>query len=325
MKKSDKPIYNYNYLKGEEAYIKCAECGAECLCHDGEYECSVCGNTGWTGEPMPEIDDQKWFEAQCLEQGICAEDIFVVGDYATNKEGDFLYSVTHEEGEDTMNYVAACDLIDCESNYAEWLLNLMQNLEEGYREGDMILTTRSESDWREIAQVFKECICRNQEFNEEYRNELKQKPAVGVYEPDASVQIDSRMGKYLGMRDTEHTSYENVPAVILPREFEGMGGYRFALKVVDLNNFVEIYSNIQEEGQHKPFRILADLEEKVEQDWKNEGKVLEEHYIDTYDEGFGPGHGADMAWFRFSHFEVDNEIDDRYRTFYACYTINFDK
>ena len=57
MKKSDKPIYNYNYLKGEEAYIKCAECGAECLCHDGEYECSVCGNTGWTGEPMPEIDD----------------------------------------------------------------------------------------------------------------------------------------------------------------------------------------------------------------------------------------------------------------------------
>ena len=45
MKKSDKPIYNYNYLKGEEAYIKCAECGAECLCHDGEYECSVCGNT----------------------------------------------------------------------------------------------------------------------------------------------------------------------------------------------------------------------------------------------------------------------------------------
>lgn len=46
--------FNYNYLKGEEAYIKCAECGAECLCHDGEYECSVCGNTGWTGEPMPD-------------------------------------------------------------------------------------------------------------------------------------------------------------------------------------------------------------------------------------------------------------------------------
>ena len=64
-------------------------------------------------------DKQQWFEAQCLEQGICAEDIFVVGDYATNKEGDFLYSVTHEEGEDTMNYVAACDLADCESNYAE--------------------------------------------------------------------------------------------------------------------------------------------------------------------------------------------------------------
>ena len=49
---------NYNYLKGEEAYINCAECGAECLCHDGEYECSVCGNTGWTGETMPAIDNQ---------------------------------------------------------------------------------------------------------------------------------------------------------------------------------------------------------------------------------------------------------------------------
>lgn len=63
MKKSDKPSYNYNYLVGEEAYIKCAECGAECLCHDGEYECSVCGNTGRTGEPMPELDDRQWFEA----------------------------------------------------------------------------------------------------------------------------------------------------------------------------------------------------------------------------------------------------------------------
>lgn len=56
MMKSDKPSCNYNYLKSGEAYIKCAECGTECLCHDGEYECSVCGNNGWTGEPIPEIN-----------------------------------------------------------------------------------------------------------------------------------------------------------------------------------------------------------------------------------------------------------------------------
>ena len=67
--------------------------------------------------------------------------------------------------------------------------------------------------------------------------ELKQKPAVGVYEPDASVQIDSRMGKYLGMRDTKHTSYENVPAVILPREFEGMGGYPLAYCIHEGNKY----------------------------------------------------------------------------------------
>lgn len=264
------------------------------------------------------IDKQQWFEAQCLKQGNCAEDIFVVGDYATNKTGDFLYSVTHEKGEDTMNCVAACDLADCESNYAEWLLNLIRNLEENYREGDWILCTRSERDWKEIAQVFKECICRNGELQEEWRKDLKQKPAMSIFIPHASAVIGSRMGSYLGLRNTlQDTNDEDT--VIIPSEFENMGGYRFALKVVDINNFLEIYSYIRTESQHTPFRILADLEKEVEIAWKRDGKVLTNYGIDEYDGE------SDQAWFRFSHFEVDNEIDERFRTFYACYMVEFDK
>lgn len=266
---------------------------------------------------------QQWFESQCKDAGINAEEIKVVGDYATNKDGDFLYSVTHKDGDDTMNYVAACDLADCESNYAEWLLNLMHNLEEGYREGDMRLTTRSERDWREIAQVFKECICRNQEFIEEWREELRRKPTFSVYEPYEDWMIK---GKYLGLRELTEDSWEEIPAVILPEEFEWMGGYRFALKVTNIDEFIEIYSNVKYDGNHKPFRILCDLENEVEKAWRNEGKVMSEYFIDAYDKSDEFGLENDVTvWFRFSHFEVDNEIDERFRTFYACYMVKFDK
>lgn len=267
---------------------------------------------------------KQWFKAQCQKQGICAEDLFVVGYYATNKEGDFLHAVTHEEGEDSMNCVLACDLTDYESSYAEWLFDLMEQLEESYRPEDMILTTCAEHDWREIALVFKECICRNKKFGKAWRDELRRKPAIGVFVPHYSVQIDWLRGKFLGLRNAcqrmKNDDEEESTDVVLPPEFEGMGGYRFALKVVNMNEYLSIYSHISWKGQHKPFRILASLEEEVANDWKNEGRVRAVHHIDAYDSGLFP----DEAWFKFSHFEVDNEIDEHYRTFYVCYTITFE-
>lgn len=261
-------------------------------------------------------DKQQWFEAQCREQGICAEDIFAVGDYATNKEGDFLYSLKNDAGEDEMQYIVACDLLDCESNYAEWLLWLMKKLEDESQRDDEVLTRPCRTKTpRALAQVFRECICRNAMLTEKKREELRKTPVYGVLEP--AQNVDSRMGEYLGLYDET-----NVNHVVLPDEVEAAKGYRFALKVVDLEAFVEQYAYIRKEGQHGPFQILADLEKSVAKAWKEKQEVFSRYAIYMYDDPI-PEDGAEVyhnsALFLFSHFEVENELDENYRTIYACY------
>lgn len=257
---------------------------------------------------------QQWFEAQCLKQGICAQDIFVVGDYATNKEGDFLYSVTHRKGLVTMNSVAACDLIDCESNYGEWLLFLMINLEDNYYEGDMRLRARDWWDRKEIAEVFKECICRNQYLSDEYRNWLRQQLAMGVHEP--AVHIDSRMDEFLGLVAPED---EYAQEVIVPKAVLDAGGYRFALKLIDVGDFFGTYSFRNKENQLGPYEILAQLEKSIARTWEEKGKLDAQVVVPLYADS-----DEFSVCFRFSHFEVENELDMDCRTCFACYAEDFD-
>ncbi len=43
--------YSSSLSNDGEKYIKCPECGNECLLHDdGSYECQVCGHSGYPGE-----------------------------------------------------------------------------------------------------------------------------------------------------------------------------------------------------------------------------------------------------------------------------------
>lgn len=252
---------------------------------------------------------QKWFEAQCLKQGICAEDILVVGDYATNKEGDFLYSVTHEVGEDTMNCVAACDLADLESNYAEWLLNLMQNLEDNFYEGDMRFQHRSWWDKEDIPVVFKECICRNRGFSERYRNELRQKPAMGVHFP--VMDIDSSKNEFLGLIAPED---EFEQEVIAPKEVMDAGGYKFALKLIDSDKFFSTYSFRNDDHRFGPYEILAKLEKSIATTWTERGRLDARVTLPLYDDC----EIFDVC-FCFSHFEVEDELDEDCRTCFACY------
>lgn len=266
---------------------------------------------------------QQWFESQCKAAGINAEDIFVVGVYATNKDGDFLYSVAHEEGEDTMDYVAACELIDCESTYAEWLLNLMKAWEAGFPQDDEMLTwrRRAKTPWA-MAQVFRECVLRNEMLTEESREALRKTPVYGVLEP--AEDVDSRRGQFLGLCDETSDSYG---LVILPEEVKTAKGYRFALKLVDLETFLEQYSCIRNEGQNGPFQILADLEKCVAREWKKKQKVCSCYAIYMYDEP-EPEDDIEMlhnsALFRFSHFEIEDELDENFRTIYACYKEEYD-
>jgi len=265
-------------------------------------------------------DKELWFKKQCEAENISAEDIMVFGEYATNKDGDFLYSVKQADGSYKMNSVVACDLLDCESTYPERLLHLMDNMEEGYREGDEALYPRTWWDRKDIAMCFKEAICRNQEIQESLRKELRKKPAMGVHQPLAKMEQEV----YYGLLDVEKEQ-NRIPLnyVLQPDELKAIKGYRFALKVEDVSEFIETYGNIQWEGQHGPFRILADLEEAVNKSWREEGKIMIEHSVFNTEENCGPGHGTDLTFFAFSHFEVERELDPKFRTIFVVYTTNF--
>ena len=50
----DMEQYNYTVKVDDDGtrYIRCKECGNLCIEHDGNYECPVCGNNGYVGEPL---------------------------------------------------------------------------------------------------------------------------------------------------------------------------------------------------------------------------------------------------------------------------------
>lgn len=52
---NDMQQYNYTTEVDEDGtrYIRCKECGNECIVHDDDsYECPVCGYNGYVGEPL---------------------------------------------------------------------------------------------------------------------------------------------------------------------------------------------------------------------------------------------------------------------------------
>lgn len=278
---------------------------------------------------MEDKDKVKWFKQQCKAEGLSAEDIVVFGDYATNRDGDFLYSVKHKDGRYTMNYVVGPDLADCESIYPEWLLRLTENLEENYRVGDEILQSRSWWDRREIARCFKEAICRNAQLPEGWREELRRSPTMGVYRPDVPLDMrrnDYEQGISYGMYpgewdvddDSEHIDEKDFEyrLVYQPDEMKSIEGYRFALKVVDLDDFIQIYSYQCREKQRGPFQMLAELEKRVIRAWRELDEVRDRIYV--WQEAYG------CVAFTFSHFEVENEPDENFRTIFVVYSHSFD-
>lgn len=264
-------------------------------------------------------DKKKWFQDQCVDAGISAEDIMVFGeDYATNKDGDFLYTVKHKSGSLTMEFVLAGDLIECESSYPEWLLYLMENMIDGYREGDERFCPRIWCDRKDIARTFKECMCRNKEFSDDTREQMRKEPTYGAIWPHES-ETDNLL--YLGLvnyddeeaHDKFGYRYEKV---IQPIELQNTKGFRFGVKIVNIDNFINIHSFIREKKQRRPFDILADLESKILQEWDENGIIRSQYLVREM--------CGVLVEFEFSHFEVEREIDENFRTIFVCYAEKFD-
>lgn len=270
-------------------------------------------------------DKQQWFEAQCIGYRICAEDIFVVGDYATNKEGDLLFLIKEDGADDMMEYVQSSELIDSNENYAEWQLYAWQKVqvmrqtihtEVLHKDDDKDFGYGVHTPW-DFAQVFHECVCRNKALSEDSREVFRKKDAVCVIVP--AIDVDSQKGTLLALcgKDVLRDLH-----AILPEEIDNAKGYRFALKLVNFDEFLARYSCIKSDGRHGPFKILSDLEEAIKNQWDKNHKVFTLFGIFMYDDmekedDYGKYYKS--AFFRFSHFEIESELDENYRTIYVCY------
>ena len=264
-------------------------------------------------------EKEEWFKEQCKQEGLSTEEITVFGgDYATNRDGDFLYRVKYEYGSCTMNHVAYVDMVDAESSYPEWLVNLTENMEENYRQGDELLASRSWFDRQDIAHCFKECICRNRQLDASYRHRVRIRPTMGVITP---LEKHSFNQIVLGVWNTD---VEDMPCNVLqPDELLKIEGYRFATKVIKVEDFIQTYSLIQQEDQFGPFQMLADLEKRVNRTWQEERKIRIEHLIPLFATESKVGY-PELLWFRFSHFEVEKEMDPKYRTIFVVYYLQYD-
>lgn len=272
-------------------------------------------------------EKEEWFKEQCKQKGLSTEEITVFGGdsltdldryYATNRDGDFLYVLKHEDGSFTMEYVIAIDMV-VESIYPELLLGLVQSMPDSYDPDPEIHVSRWALDKVAIVQCFRECISRNVEFSESYRKQLLLKPAMGVFLPHKKVETFNQVVP--GMWDsTEIISGEFIPKyVVQPRMLLQTEGYRFAVKLIDVERFISIYGLIQEEGQYGPFRVLAELEEVVLRTWKEEGKIRSYVWLSNFEERYRTPSRLYWLPFFFSHFEVEREPNADYRTIFLVY------
>lgn len=269
----------------------------------------------------------KWFRENCAKASLNTQQITLFGDYAVNADGDFLYSARQENGTLKFCYIANCDLVECEEDYAMWLASLIDNIEEGYKDpySDEILVHRTYVDRVQIAHAFKECICRSEQLTHEYRQKLRDSDTMMVVTPSIGPKQFSAPGEVRcihGMVNVDDTA-EYVDENGFPHElvemnpsYANMGGYRYALKPLMLDAFVEMFGNILYPGQRKPFDILADLERQMDESYRKYGRLQVDYLVKQSDD--------DYVEFSFSHFEMENEPDTRFRTFFACYTLKLD-
>ncbi|MDY6006158.1 MAG: hypothetical protein SPJ02_11555 [Parabacteroides sp.] len=279
-------------------------------------------------------EKEEWFKEQCKQKGLSTEEIQVFGDchgkdtgldrcYATNRDGDFLYGIQLKEGSYEMGYVSAADLIEDGSFYAEWLYFLLVAMEPDRYEDQDLYGSRWHIDKLAICPCFHEAICRNRELPESYRHELRSQPVRGIFIP---AQQDTYNQVMFGMWDTAEV-YDKHPFpkyVLQSERLLQTEGYRFAIKVIDVERFIDTFGLIQEEGQFGPFRVLGDLEQTVLRVWKEEEKIPAAVWVSNFEKPYRIG-PWNWIHFRFSHFEVEREPDAAYRTIFVVYKHDYDK
>lgn len=258
--------------------------------------------------------EKDWFVNNCQENGLSSEQITMFGRYAVNADGDLLV----ENDEYEFVYITAAEIASSDFDYEMQLEIVLGILDDN--------STKIYFDLKDLCYAYKEAVLRNNCIDSAKIGLTKDSPVRCIYEITELI-------RNWNDHDTEHHHTKLIPGfyedkdygmggnlysenprceVTLPRSYENEEGYRFALKVVNINNFCNLFGFIGFSDQCTPFEMMHDLEKSVAENWKEHGVVLSTYSIDYL--------GDKLVEFEFSHFELDDEEpEDKYRCFYACY------
>ena len=260
---------------------------------------------------MVEID---WLIKNCIVKNLSIQRINIFGRYAVNADGDLM--VMNDESQ--FVYITSAEISSSYFDYDAFLENIICTLDDN--------STRVYYDIEDLCRAYKEAVLRNKFIDSAKIGVTNDSPVRLIY--DVTELIHS-WNDY----DTEHhhtkvipgfyedkdygmgdNIYSNRPVckLSLPKRYEKKKGYRFALKVVNINDFCNLFGFIGFSDQRTPFEMMHDLEQSVTKNWKEYGIVFSTYNIDYL--------GDKLVIFEFSHFELDvDEPDETYRCFHACY------
>ena len=258
--------------------------------------------------------EKIWFVNKCKENNLSTQRISKFGRYAVNANGDLM--VMNDEYE--FLYLSAEDIASCDFDYDTDMEIAIGVLDDN--------STKIYFDLVDFCHAYKEAVLRNKYLDPAIKGVTKDSPTRVMYDVTELIRSWSDF-------DTEHHHTRVIPGIYeevetefggsiisgkpicnlsLPRGYQRMKGYRFALKVININSFCDLFGFIGFSDQHTPFEMMHDLEKKVAYNWKKYGEVLSSYEIDYL--------GDKLVIFEFSHFELDvYEPDESYRCFHACY------
>lgn len=258
---------------------------------------------------MVEID---WFIKNCIVNNLSTHRITMFGRYAVNADGDLLV----QNDEYQFVYIKAIEMIS--SDYDADLENIICVLDDN--------STRVYLDLVELCRAYKESVLRNKYIEPSKKGVTKDSPVRLIYDVAKLIQSWSDY-------DTVHHHTKVIPGfyedkdyemginvysdkpvcdLSLPKRYEKMMGYRFALKVVNIDDFCNLFGWIGFKDQHTPFEMMHDLEQKITKNWTEYGVILSTYSVEYL--------GDKLVVFEFSHFELDvEEPYEYYRCFHACY------
>lgn len=262
--------------------------------------------------------NKEWFEEQCRIEGLSDKDLFVMNLFATNSDGDFLYCTSDYCGRGSLEYVSAWDLVAKVLPYFDGLWYVLSTIRKRHLDklilmGEINGSYRYLYDSYSLSVVYREAICRNPFIQGAALVKFRKEPLQGITIPwDHSESCDVYPGIVRFKKTSKNASSCKMEKLIdMPDVVKNDRGYKFIPKILDIEDFVEASNSMRRFDGNNPYRALAELDERIMRNWTERQEILRKIEF-VVEKDF-------VYTFFFSHFEIEQELDEKYRTCYLCY------